>query len=112
MARRLEQGIEQRTRVWSESEEYDLTLKQEHELSANDYDAKSVAGILPNLSVGQYMVVTSAEVKLGMQPLYDYINTLMVLGIDIGRGNLQYGFRMPLPKKNNNQRVLIVFRRK
>ncbi|MBI2106917.1 hypothetical protein HYT57_02935 [Candidatus Woesearchaeota archaeon] len=111
MRRKLEKGTEQRTRAWPEQLEYVLTLEEVHELSANDYDAKSVAGVLPRLSAGRYMVVTRTEVKLGMQPLYDYIAALNHFGIDVGKGDSQYGFRMPLPKKGDEKRKLIVFRR-
>jgi hypothetical protein len=41
-----------------------------------------------------------------------YINDLKSLGLDIGKGECEYGYKMPLPEKGESRRELIIFKRK
>jgi hypothetical protein len=41
-----------------------------------------------------------------------YIDLLKEFDLDIGRGESEYGFKMPLAEKRKNYRPLIIFRRK
>lgn len=42
----------------------------------------------------------------------NYIEALKSLGMDIGKGECEFGYKMPLPKKDEIRRELIIFRRK
>lgn len=50
--------------------------------------------------------------RLDTTRMLTYIETLRTAGYDIGRGNAEFGYRMPLPDKDDNQRVLQIFRRR
>ena len=41
-----------------------------------------------------------------------YIESLRAEGLDIGRGECAFGYQMPLPKREEIRRDLIIFRRK
>ncbi len=41
-----------------------------------------------------------------------YIELLRQHGLDIGKGNSEFGYRMPLPKGEVSQRNLYIFRRR
>ncbi len=41
-----------------------------------------------------------------------YVDRLKQEGLDIGKGDAQFGYRMPLPEKNKSTRYLLIFRRK
>ena len=45
-------------------------------------------------------------------PILNYIEFLKDNGLDIGRGNCQFGYKMPLPEKDKSQRYLQIFRRR
>jgi len=40
------------------------------------------------------------------------IRGLQKVGLDIGKGDAEYGYKMPLPKSEENYRELIIFRRR
>ena len=40
------------------------------------------------------------------------INLYQNAGLDLGKGNAEFGYRMPLPKPGENYRGLIIFRRR
>jgi hypothetical protein len=41
-----------------------------------------------------------------------YVKMLRQEGLDVGRGESQFGYKMPLPEKGTNTRYLQIFRRK
>lgn len=41
-----------------------------------------------------------------------YIDSLSEYGLDIGKGDLAFGYKMPTPEKKAKYRDLIIFRRK
>ncbi|MFA4887007.1 MAG: hypothetical protein WC595_02235 [Candidatus Nanoarchaeia archaeon] len=45
-------------------------------------------------------------------PLDNYISCLRQAGLDIGKGEAEYGYKMPIPEKEAGQRQLIIFRRR
>ena len=57
--------------------------------------------------------VTFVHAGLGnaQRVLENDLNNLRNEGLDIGRGSAEYGFKMPLPKKDEEYRSLIIFRR-
>jgi hypothetical protein len=55
------------------------------------------------------------ELRLNRKEFYQnnnqYYNHLREYGLDIGKRNSQYGYKMPLPEKGIKQREIIIFRR-
>lgn len=45
-------------------------------------------------------------------PIQRYVQRLRETGLDIGKGKAEFGFHMPLPNKNDSQRILEIFRRR
>lgn len=41
-----------------------------------------------------------------------FVNRLKEAGLEIGKGDAQFGYKMPIPDKNTNIRYLQIFRRK
>ena len=41
-----------------------------------------------------------------------YVDGLQRAGLDIGKGDAEFGYRMPLPEKGQDTRDLIIFRRR
>ena len=70
--------------------------------------------ILKKLEVGEFLVVDRMNLAIGNDTtrFNRYIEQLRETGLDVGRGDVEYGFKMPLPEKNDAFRKLIVFRRK
>jgi len=50
--------------------------------------------------------------RLDTSAFQNGIELLRGAGLDIGKGDAEYGYRMPIPEKDANTRELIVFRRK
>ena len=50
--------------------------------------------------------------RLSTTSMMEYLETLRTAGYDIGKGEAEFGYRMPLPGKDANTRVLRIFRRK
>lgn len=46
-----------------------------------------------------------------LKQLQRRIENLKEEGLDIGKGNCMYGYRLPLPKRLTDKRELIIFRR-
>ncbi|MBT3642770.1 hypothetical protein HN604_03920 [archaeon] len=45
-------------------------------------------------------------------PMMNYVNRLKQEGLDIGKGDAEFGYKMPLPKRDANSRYLQIFRRR
>ena len=75
---------------------------------------------LESLAPGEYVVVARIDYsehqdfssRLDTSAFQIGIRNLRRGGLDIGKGNAEYGYRMPIPKKDTNQRQLIIFRRR
>ena len=48
----------------------------------------------------------------GATRMQAYVDGLQRAGLDIGKGDAQFGYRMPLPEKGQTMRDLIIFRRR
>jgi hypothetical protein len=69
--------------------------------------------ILKKMNVKNYIVARMLPAKeLNVNSFQEYIGTLKSRGIDIGKGESEYGYKMLLPKKEESYRELIIFRRK
>lgn len=50
--------------------------------------------------------------RLDTSGLMQYVKMLKDSGYNIGKGDSEFGYRMPLPKRKSNTRVLQIFRRR
>ena len=46
------------------------------------------------------------------QRMQNYLGKLKENGLDIGKGDATFGYKMPLPEKGDARRDLVIFRRK
>ena len=102
---------EEKERVWNDLELYIIEDRAEKSLY-DDRDFKTRVDILRRLRLGQYIPVD--EMKAGGTNtirFQNYIELLRREGLDIGKGDAEYGYKMPLPKGNAPYRELIIFRR-
>lgn len=72
--------------------------------------------ILRKLKVNEYLEeevrYREGENKNNTQPLTRYLEKLKEAGLDIGHGNCEFGYQMPLPNPRDISRKLIIFRRR
>ena len=101
----------EKERVWYDLEEYVLSEDESH--GWEDGDLRSRVGVLRRLKPGQYIVVaTIIDDMKNTGPFQDYIEELRGYGLDVGKGDAEYGHRMPIPERGAKKRELIVFRRR
>src|SRR3989344_6187764 len=112
----------EKERVW-----YDLRphkFRLDDTVSADDEEDILLGGledkvkVLRKLSPEEYIVVGRINYTDGKNSNYldtrDFqiqIDGLRMAGLDIGKGDAEYGYRMPIPGKGAEKRQLIVFRR-
>jgi hypothetical protein len=87
------------------------TREEEEELILEDFGMEGHAHILRNLAVGESYELPAFLSEYGEQPLHNYVQRLREIGLNIGRGDAEYGFKMPMPEKGAGRRKLIIFRR-
>ena len=109
--RKMERRKQENERVWYDLKEYKPSL--EDSLALDEGDIRIKADILKKINPGEYLVIHTLESYItNSRPFQETINRLIEIGFDIGRGDAQYGFKMPIPKRDDNYRKLIIFRRK
>lgn len=105
---------------WKPMEEYEPEMDAELFIdmleNPHEQDIDSLRKMKPN----QFYLVRGCELSLGIKGVdlmnttifHKYIEFLRKNGFDIcNDSNSQYGYRMPLPKKEETKRKLIIFRR-
>jgi hypothetical protein len=73
---------------------------------------KERAEILKRLPAGKEVCID--RIYANQKDLSSFNNIIKALqegGLDLDKGNAEYGYRMPLPKNNDAYRELIIFRR-
>ena len=100
------------TRQWEELKPHQFSNIEYIDLA--DGHSGEVAGLLGKLRPNEYYSRTfTLDGNINdTRPLERYISLLQEAGLKIGKGDLEYGYRMPIPKKDTNQRQLIIFRRR
>lgn len=88
----------------------ELTSQEIEELAL--FGESSAAEIVRSLEVGQEVLIYSTHISHPTSRLEQYLQSLRNEGLDIGRGEAKYGFKMPIPDKKARGRDLFVFRRK
>ena len=78
-----------------------------------EFGIEGIYNIANNLKVNQYFTAEIVSLEKFVTNYFDkYLNELRLLGLDIGKGECEYGYKMPLPEKGEDRRKLIIFRRK
>ena|SRR3989338_4248922 len=81
------------------------------ELEMMDGSARDVAGVISKMQVDEYWS-KSFLASEPVQKMERYVDALKNADLDIGHGDAEFGYKMPLPNKESGWRQLIIFRRK
>ncbi len=75
---------------------------------------KEIVGVLQHLKPGEeYIKKVHDPDSAPVRQMEAVVANLRKAGLDIGKGDMAFGFKMPLPKKGNEySRELIIFRRR
>jgi hypothetical protein len=69
--------------------------------------------ISEKMKPNQYYIPKTLPAEITNTYIFNkYIDALKSLGLNIGKGECEFGYKMPLPKKGEDKRELIIFRRK
>ena len=91
---------------WKPMEEYQL--KDENLIDWIEGYANDRIEIMKKMKPNQYMVISSQG---DIKKFNTIIELLKEKGLDVGKGNCEYGYKMPLPQNGDEYRQLIIFRR-
>ena len=98
--------------VWEGLKEYNLN-SAEDVFNVTETGIRGKVTLLQKLKPNEYLVVTTCSAnKTNTSFFQNYIENLKKLGLDVGKGEAKYGYKMPLPNKEDTDRKLIIFRRK
>lgn len=103
---------EEKKHFWKGLTEYQLDDSEDF-LNSTEGGIGGAIIILKKMNPNQYFIASTIPAKIRNVNTFDnYVNKLKSLGLDIGKGNCEYGYKMPLPEKEKSKRELIIFRRK
>jgi hypothetical protein len=69
--------------------------------------------LLDRFKVGEYWEKSFYHSNLqDTTPMTEYIDMLRQSGLDIGKGDAQFGYKMPIPEPYKSTRYLQIFRRR
>jgi hypothetical protein len=107
----MKKSLDEKVHCWEGLSEY--KFNQDDLLNSSEFGIEGTYNIAQNLKVNQYFIAKIVSPKLFGSNYFDkYLNELKSLGLDIGKGECEYGYKMPLPEKGEEKRKLIIFRRK
>jgi len=93
--------------------EFKLSELDEEELMLGDEpeDPKLLAGIFTKMKPNQLYKVQFRSTS-STKMMETYIKRLQENGLKIGKGDAEFGYRMPLPENDAFNRYLVIFRRR
>ena len=91
--------------------EHKLTFEEEN-MMVMDPDFSEIAEFFKGFKALEYYDKNFTNSKNVINNMNSYIDELHKAGLDIGRGDSEFGYKMPLPERNNGYRTLIIFRRR
>lgn len=90
-----------------------LVRRREDIINWLEGETEDIINIIKRLQIGQGIVVETISAEMKNTKRFDkYLDKLRVYGLDVNKGDAEYGFKMPLPKKYDSYRELIIFRRR
>lgn len=107
----MKRSLDGKVHCWEGLTEY--KFDKEDIVNLSESDMEGILAIANNLKVNQYFVAKIVSPEIFATNYFErYINELKIEGLDIGKGDCEYGYKMPLPEKGEERRELIIFRRK
>ena len=107
----MKKSLDGKVHCWEGLSQYNLN--QDDVVKSVELGIEGAYEIAKNLRVNQYFVAEIVSPKIFGTNYFDkYINELKSFGLDIGKGDYEYGYKMPLPEKGEESRKLIIFKRK
>ncbi len=103
--------------AWSQQVEHRLTSEEGEILQFGDRSVDSYAEVLRRLNTGEYLPIRFSLGDMRVRDIRDtrylqaYVQALNRNGLNVGRGDAEYGFKMPTPENEDNRRELVIFRR-
>jgi hypothetical protein len=107
----MKKSLDGKVHCWEGLSEY--KLNQDDFINSVELGIEGIYNLAQNLKANQYFIARIVSPKLFAANYFDKcLNELKSLGLDIGKGDSEYGYKMPLPEKREDERKLIIFRRK
>jgi hypothetical protein len=107
----MKRSLDGKVHCWEGLTEY--KINQDDLLNSAELGIEGAFNIANNLRVNQYFTAETISSKIFATNYFDkYLNELRLLGLDIGKGDCPYGYKMPLPERGEERRKLIIFRRR
>jgi len=108
----MQETLEKKTHCWEGLTEYPIK-NQEDMFNYTEGGVEGIVEILKKMGVNNYLVPKTMDARIkNTNHFQKYINNLKELGLDIGKGDCEYGYKMPLPENGESRRKLIIFKRK
>jgi hypothetical protein len=87
------------------------TFNTDEELTLLEGEMYEIVELFRTFEPGEYFTMKYA-VSDGFIRMQRYVDRLRRAGLDIGKGDAEFGYRMPLPGKKDVDRELTIFRRR
>jgi hypothetical protein len=105
----MKRSLDGKVHCWEGLTEYNFG--GEDILNHVELGIEGAFNIANNLKVNQYFIAETVSLEIFATNYFDkYLNELKSFGLDIGKGDCEYGYKMPLPEKGEEKRKLIIFR--
>jgi hypothetical protein len=106
----MKRSLDGKVHCWEGLSKYEFN--KEDILNNSEFGIEGILNIIKNLKVNQYFVAKIVSPEIFANNYFEkYINELKLEGLDIGKGECEYGYKMPLPEKGEERRKLIIFKR-
>jgi hypothetical protein len=97
--------------VWEGLKEYEIG--EEDFLNWFECGFEGKIEVLKKLNINQYVVFDKTNsTNKSINNFNEILDNLKDYGFDIGKGDAEYGYKMPLPEKKGEPRKLIIFKRR
>lgn len=105
-------NIESKTHCWEGLKEHQLYLKYTEGIILLSFEERKDT-LEKELKINEYTTITTLPAsEHNTKKFENYIRELNELGMNIGHGESNYGYKMPLAENGEEFRKLIIFRRK
>ena|SRR3989344_563949 len=109
---KIKKHYERGEHIWEGLKKYNMSSDEQGEMGILENDPEEISKILKKLKPNEYLeTITLPANEVNTKRFFQYIELLKENSLDIRKGESEYGFRMPLPEKEEVYRKLIVFRR-
>ncbi|MEK6906506.1 MAG: hypothetical protein AABW81_02700, partial [Nanoarchaeota archaeon] len=96
--------------IWEGLKKKSLSLEEETDFLLNE--TNGLVNLIKRLKHKEYIeTISLPSSETNTTKFSKYIEELKDYGLDIGKGDSEYGYKMLLPEKGESFRKLIIFRR-